>query len=261
MESPLERIAFLARSENRLQILQTLADEERTRQELREKLAISRTTLARILNEFETRGLIERTEQRYRPTPAADSILAKFLPLLETVEGIQNLGNAIDWLPPPARSLEFRHFRDAEITTSTAENPAEPFDRGVELIRAADEYRGLTSTAIPRYVKVLRDEEFQDVEGVIEARFIETLRKDPKRAAPWYDLIETTWIYDGRVPINMHIVDETVLIWLGEARGNEVDVRGLLETKNETVVSWANSFYNDYRSESRPLDPGILPTP
>lgn len=260
MGSPLERIAFLARSENRIQILRTLADEEHTRQHLREELEISRTTLSRILNEFETRGLIDRTGQGYRLRSTAEEILSKFLPLLETMEGIQNLGKAIDWLPPPVRSLEYRHFRDADITTSTPDNPAEPFDRGLELIRTADEYRGLTSTAIPRYVKVLRDEEFQDAQGVIEASFFETLREDPERAAPWYDLVETTWVYNGRVPIDMHIVDDTVLIWLGEVDGEEINIRGLLESENEAVMSWADSFYKDFRSESEPLDPEILPT-
>jgi DNA-binding HxlR family transcriptional regulator len=130
MDSPLEAIAFLARSENRVQVLRTVADEGRSRQQLREELPISRTTLARILNEFETRGWFARTGQVYTTTPAADAILAMFVPLLETVEGVHNLGEAIDLLPPPARSVEFRHFRDADITTPTTENPAEPFDRG-----------------------------------------------------------------------------------------------------------------------------------
>lgn len=264
MGLPLETIAFLARSDNRVQVIRALADEERSRQQLREELPISRTTLSRILNEFENRGWIARTGKEYRTTPAADAILAKFVPLQETTEGIHNLGEAIDWLPPPARSVEFRHFRDADITTSTTENPAEPYDRGLELIRAADRYRGLTSTAIPRYVTVLRDCLVQgqlDVEGVIETSFLETLRDDPGRSEPWYDLAEAgaAWLYDGEVSINLHIVDEKVMVWLGERREDELEIHGLLETGNATVVSWAETLYEDYRSESRSLDQEMLP--
>lgn len=264
MGSPLEAIAFLGRSDNRVQVLQSLADENRTREDLRAELPISRTTLARILNEFEERGWIARNGQHYTTTRAADAILAKFDPLLETVEGIENLGEAIDWLPPPAYSVELRHFRDADITTSTGDNPAKPYDRGIELIRAADRYRGLTSTAIPRYVKVLGDRLAQgqlDFGGVIAAEFIETLHDDPDRAAPWYDFAAAgrTWIYDDRVPINMHIVDDTVLVWLGERREGSLEIHGLLESENAAVLSWAESLYEEYRSEAARLDTSMLP--
>lgn len=199
-----------------------------------------------------------------RDDAGGDDVLSRFVPLLETVAGIHNLGDAIDWLPPPVYSLEFRHLRDADVTTSTVENPARPFDRGLELIRAAGEYRGLTSTAIPRYVNVLRDRLVRgrlDVEGVIKASFLETLRDDPGRAEPWHDFAraDATWLYDGRIPINMHVVDETVLIWLGDRREDELEIHGLLESQNPAVVSWAEALYEDYRSESRPLDRGAVP--
>lgn len=264
MQSPLEGIAFLARSQNRVRVLQTMAEGTQGRQELREELEISRTTFSRVLNEFENRGLIRRTEHGYTTTPAADAILAKFVPLLETMEGIQNLGEAIEWLPAPAYSVDVRHFRDADITTSSVENPAEPFDRGLEVIRAGDTYRGLTSTAIPRYVNELVERHRRghlDFDGVIQARFLETLRDEPTRAARWHDIAEEerTWIYDGRIPINMHIVDDRVMIWLGERHDDGLDVKGILESENPSVLSWAESLYEEYRRESVPLEPAMLP--
>lgn len=264
MEEPLDAIAFLARSENRVQVLRSLAEAPHTREDLRESLPIARTTLARILNEFESRGWISRTGREYSTTPAADAFLARFVPLLETLEGIRNLGEAIDWLPRPVQSVDFRHLRGADVTTSTPENPAEPFDVGLEVLRTGETYRGLTSTAIPRYVDVLGDrlvEKQMDVEGVIESSFLRTLREDPERAEPWYELAEAgaTWLYDGRVPINMHIVDDRVLIWLGERGENEIDIHGLLESRDPSVVSWAEELYERYREESEPLESEALP--
>lgn len=264
MNSPLDEIAYLARSENRVRVLRTIAQETLTRQELREDLSVSRTTLGRVVNEFEERDLIRLTERGYTTSHTADAILEKFVPLLETVEGIQNLDEAIEWLPSPTRSVDLRHFRDAEITTSTPENPAAPFDRGLELIGEADTYRGLTSTAIPSYVQVLHEGMVQNrlhVEGVIEASFLETLRNDPERAAPWYDFaeVEAKWVYEGSVPINMHLLEDTVLIWLGEHEEDDLEVYGLLESKNPSVLSWAESLYEEYRAEAEPLDPGVLP--
>lgn len=263
MDSPLDGIAFLARSENRVRVLRTIAKEPQTRQRLREDLSISRTTLGRVLNEFEGRDWIRPTGEGYTTTPAADAILAKFVPLLETMEGIYNLGEAIEWLPPPARSLDFRHFRDAKITTATPDNPAASFDRGLKLIREADAYRGLTSTAIPSYVRVLREGLVQgglDFEGVIEASFLETLHDEPERADPWYDFAkaDTTWVYDGPVPINMHVLDDVALIWLGEHDENDMEVYGLLESDNPSVLAWAESIYQDYRTEADLLDVAML---
>jgi predicted transcriptional regulator len=225
---------------------------------------MSRTTLGRVLNEFEGRDWIRPTGDGYTTTPAADAILSKFVPLLETMEGIHNLGEAIEWLPPPAHSLDFRHFRDAVITTATSDNPAAPFDRGLALIRDADAYRGLTSTAIPSYVQALREGLVQgglDFEGVIEASFVETLHDDPDRADPWYDFAdaEATWVHDGPVPINMHVIDDVALIWLGEHDGNDLEVYGLLESKNPSVLSWAESLYEEYRSDADLLNERMLP--
>ena len=265
MDSPVDEVAFLARSENRVRVLRSLDEGTRTRRELREELAVSRTTLGRTLNEFEDRGLARRTAEGYATTPAADAILAKFVPLLETVEGIRNLGEALDWLPPPARELEVRDFRDADVTTATTDNPAAPFDRGLELIRGAEEYRGLTATAIPRYVEALVDGHRAGrlaVEGVIEARFVEGLGEDAERAARWRYFAERPLVrvHEGPVPINMHVVDGTVAIWLGERRADApndedgMEIHGLLESDRPAVLSWAESLYEAYRAEAEPLE-------
>lgn len=263
MDSATESIAFLARSDNRVQVLRTIADEHPERSTLREELPIARTTLARILNEFESRGWITRDGKAYRTTPVAEAILAKFNPLRATVEGIHELGEAIDWLPPPAKELDFRYFRDCSITKPTAENPAKPFDRGLELIRGADRYRALVTTAVPSYVQAVRELQVAgplDKQGVIEASFLGTLRDNPERAEPWYAFAasDTTWIYHGHVPVDLHIVDETVLLWLRERSDNDLDVYGLLESQNTALIEWAEELFGEYKREAELLEPQML---
>lgn len=264
MDSPLEGIAFLARSENRVAVLQAFATDDWTRQELRADLDVSRTTLARILNEFETRRLIARTGQGYTATPTAEAIHERFVPLLETMEGLATLGEAIEWLPEPARAIDVRHLRDAEITTTSNQNPSAPFDHGLASVRDADTYRGLTSTAIPQYVETVSERTAAgdlDGEGVIQASFLDVLADAPERVEPWYDIADRLFLYDGQVPVNMHIVDETVLIWLGEFADGELEIHGLLESTNPAVLSWAEACYAEYRDAADPLDPARLPDP
>lgn len=259
MGSALEDIAFLARSESRLRILESLASGDRTTQELREELEIPRTTLSRNLAKLEKRRWITEQAGVYEITPRAVAIVAKFDPLIETVEGIHSLGEAIEWLPPPARDLDYRHFRGCTVTTPTAASPTAPTDRGVELFRTADYHRTLVSTVSPRFVKEVKEHQIPG-EGIVPASFIETLRADPDRAEPWSEFAATgsVWIYRGDIPIDCHIMDDRVLIWLVERKEDKLDVYGLLETENDVVRSWAEDLFESYRRDADRLDPATL---
>lgn len=264
MEGDLEDIRFLANSENRVRVLDSLANGSASRRELQDETGVARSTAARVLDEAETRGWVDSNGSRYRTTPEGEAMVSAFRTHMETVNGIRHLGKAVGWLPEPVHTLDFRYFRDADITTPSEDNPTAAFDRGMELVRSADEYRGLTQNSLPEYMKTICnrvDQDELDFQGVIEADFTEVLRGDSDRAARWSKIAQRVWLYDGRVPINMHIIDGTTLIWLCDENqaGDDVIVKGLLESDHPAVVSWAESLYEEYRAEANPLSPSILP--
>lgn len=264
MERALEDIQFLANSANRVRVLDTLATGPATRRELQEETGVSRSTTARVLDEAEDREWVASEGSHYQITPMGEAMISEFSTYRETAEGVRHLGEAINWLPEPARALDFRHFLDTDITTPTNDNPTAAFDRGMDLIRTATEYRGLTQNSLPEYMKTIADRVADgnlDFQGVIEASFIDALRNDPERAAHWQDITHGMWLYDGHIPINMHIVDGTVLIWLCDKNqaGDDVIVKGVLESEHPAVVSWAESLYEEYRNEAEPLNPEGLP--
>ena len=263
MEGALEEIQFLANSASRVRVLDALAGAPATRRELQEETGVPRSTAARALDDAEARGWVDSEGSRYRLTSAGEARVFEFRDYVETTRGMQHLGEAIDWLPEPARSLDFRHLRNATITTPTETNPTEQFDRGMELVQDAEEYRGLTQNSLPEYMRVLRDRVVQgrlDFQGVIERGFVDVLRDEPERATLWHDLADRMWLYDGHVPLNMHVVDGTALIWLCDEDhdGQDVIVKGLLESAHPEVVSWAESLYEEYRNESEPMGPAML---
>jgi predicted transcriptional regulator len=264
MEGALEEIQFLANSASRIRVLDALAGDPATRRELQEETGVPRSTAARALDDAEARGWVHSEGSRYRITSAGAARVSEFRDYVETTRGMQHLGEAIDWLPEPARSLDFRHLRNATITTPMETNPTAQFDRGMELVRDAEAYRGLTQNSLPEYMRVLRDRVVQgrlDFQGVIERGLVDVLSDDPARAALWHDIADRMWLYDGHVPLNMHVVDGTVLIWLcdEDSDGKDVIVKGLVESDHPAVVSWAESLYEEYRSESEQMDPGMLP--
>lgn len=264
MEGALEDIKFLANSDSRVRVLETLKAGPATRKELQEETGVPRSTAARVLDEAEDRGWVESEGSRYQITSMGEVMISEFATYVETTKGVKHLGPAIDWLPEPAHALEFRYLREATITMPTEANPTAAFDRGMELIRTADEYRGLTQNSLPEYMEEICDRVVRgelDFQGVIEASFIETLQTDPDRAARWHDIAQGMWLYSGRVPINMHILDGTVLIWLCDENheGKDVLAKGVLESEHPAVVSWAESLYEKYLTEAEPLTPAMLP--
>jgi predicted transcriptional regulator len=254
MEDSLEAVGFLANSANRVQVLTALVDERATRRELQEEVDASRSTVARILDEAGTRGWVDSEGTRYWLTPLGEAMVTDFRSYLSSVEGYQHLGDMVNKLPPPVFSLDFRHLRDAEITEPTPEDQTAPFTRAFDLFRETSDYRGLNNGSLPEHVKVLCDR-FEagrlDFEQVFEGAFLETIRADPERKAVWDALSDRVLLYDGTVPINVQIVDERVLVWLGENRG---ETAGLLESENTAVLDWAESLYEEYRAQAEPLE-------
>jgi predicted transcriptional regulator len=265
MASTLDDIQFLANSENRVRVLAALADGASTRRDVQEVADVPRSTAARVLDDAESREWVASEGSRYRITPLGEAMLAEFRRHEETTAANHHLGAAIDWLPEPAWKLDFRALRSARVTTPTETNPTAHFDRGMEHLRAAESYRGLTQNSLPEYMRVLHgriEAGDLDFEGVLKAGFVDAVRADPDRAAQWRDPADLTWLYDGRVPLNVHLVDGTVLLWLcgeGEA-GDDVVARGLLESTDPAVVSWVESLYEEYRAAAEPLDPAVLTT-
>lgn len=264
LESALDEAQVLVNSANAVRVFEALTDGPTTNRDLAERTGAARSTVGRILDRGESRGWIDSEGSQYEITDLGETMIEEFGGYLRTLEGIQHLGKDFQYLPEPAHELDYHHFRDATIIKPTAENPSAPFDRQEELIRAGDKFpRAISHTVLPQHQNVALDlgmEGKQENEMVLGASFLETLRKDPERAKPWYDWAEREifWIHEDP-PITMLYSDEVVMFELGEEREDEVYLAGLLESENPAVLSWAESLFEDYRAEAEPLTPEMLP--
>ena len=253
----LEAIRFFATSANRVRVFDALTDGPKRTRPLIEQTCVSRSTVARILDEGESRGWIDSTGSLYELTRMGRVMIDEFRAHLRTVEGVQQLGEAINYLPEPMQELDVRHIREAKITTPTKDSPQAYMNRALELYRTGETYRGLTQIAPEIVIQTLADLADQGrlhVEGVIEAEFIEGILDDPEWAAPWHSFADQVWVYDGHIPLNMHIIDDTVVVWLVSTDDDTWDVYGLMECDNPAVMTWAESLYQEYRTAAEPLD-------
>jgi predicted transcriptional regulator len=255
-------VAYLSRSENRVAILDALATGSYSRGELAELTGASRTTLDRIVNELEDRGWAERTtDGTYEATASGAQLIRRVRPLVDSVEALRRLGDAIAWLPIEELSIGLEHFSDATVRRPIANDPVETVEFMTALLREASEFRVLTHLIPPDSLEETMQERAVahqlDVSGVVTDEPIEYLEARPDRADRWRTLLEagaTVHRHPGPLPCNLWVFDETVLIKQSGPDPIDESYGVPIVSENETVRSWAHDLIDQYRSEATRVD-------
>lgn len=96
LEWPLETVEFLARSPSRVRVLEAIQEDPRTRNELKDLTDVSRFTLSRTLADFEDRGWIVRSGQRYELTGKGGLVSSELKTLLSNLAAAEELDGVLD---------------------------------------------------------------------------------------------------------------------------------------------------------------------
>lgn len=255
----LEDIAYLARSANRLQLLEALANGAETRGGLYDQTGIARTTVDRIVNELEDRGWVERTaDGTYTATPTGKQVAAEFMPLVESLAVVRMLGDTIDWIQRAEPMIDLQHFADATVRRPESADPMAPTAYLTERLAEADTFHCLVGVAPPLgFETTMRDgavERGMAVEHVITTSEYAYLCEHPDRVRRWREYIRAganVYRYDGTVPCNLLRLDETV--YIGNSQAERGETYTLIESDDPAVRSWANGIIETYRDRADPL--------
>lgn len=256
MTTPLNDIAFLANSENRVAVLDSLATGPRTRQNLLEELDISRVTLARILRDLEARHWVERAEEAYAATPLGEWICDEIEGILDVLETEDRLREVIPWFPTDAVDFEIRWLRDAEIVCPTEGDPTAPLRRAAVQLRSGTSVRILTMQVVASFFDLVGEPLVRSemtLEAVATPRVYETITNDSQMAAAFHELIATegvTFFITDDIPFVLHIVDDSVLIGLTDDDGTP---RVAIESTDETIYAWAVDLFETYIRHAEPV--------
>lgn len=249
----LEDIAYLARSENRVRILEVLTTGAFPRRDLEAETGVSRTTLGRILGELEDRGWAERTtDGEYVATPRGEHVIAEFTPVVAAMATIRHLGSAVSQLPAEELSIGLEHFGDATVRRPAANDPLGLVRRLVTLLDGAATFRTLTFLAPPVPVGEAMYEGIQDGDltatHVLAGGLVEHLQANPDGPPPWAAYLDAgarVYRYEGHIPCNTFIVDDTVILKTDHPAGTEY-----VESENDTVREWAEELIATYRDDA-----------
>lgn len=255
----LEDLAYLARSRNRVKILDLLTTEELTRGDLAEQTSIASTTIGRILNELADREWVERTDAgTYAATPVGRQVIAEFTPIVSAMSVIQKLGETVAWFQTVDQPLELQHLSDATVRRPVRTDPMAPTNAYMDDLRTANEFYCLVGVApTENFEQAMRDgtvERGMQVEHVITDAEFNYLLDHPDRLKRWRQYIEAganVYCYEGSVPCNLLIIDET--LYIGKAQSDYGEPYTVIESTNCKVLEWGHRMIEDYREESRKL--------
>lgn len=254
LDPPLDDIAFLARSANRVAALEALADAPRSRAELQEATGASQPTLGRILSQFEARGWIATDGSTHELTTLGELLAESFADLMASVETIQSLQGVASMLPADELDFDLNRLVDASLTVPSQADATAHVRREEALADAADRIQFFCNSAHPHTVRVYRDrvvEGGQTLDAVIAGAAIDAARADPEMAALVADLLAadgaTIYRYEGSLPVMVGVLDGTTVIQpLNEAGG----AAALIETDDPVVREWAEGMIEQYRAEA-----------
>lgn len=258
----LEPVAYLGRSANRVTLLETLDKDAYTRQELHEHTGVARTTIDRIITEFEDRGWAERTEDgSYTVTRTGHLVASEFRPLLQSMETIAKLKDAADWIPVEELSIGLRQFSDATVRRGNANDPLELVEYFADLVRNAASFRTLTFLAPPTPVGremqegVLRGD--LATEHILAGGLVDHLRTQQTTPPNWGEYIEAgaeVYRYEGHVPCNLFVFDDLVLLMNDRPVGRGAAI----ESHSEAVRAGATDLFETYKSNAVQVDADVF---
>lgn len=260
----LDDIAYLARSSNRITLLNTLASGTHARRALTEQTDVARTTIGRILNEFEERGWVERTtEGEYTATPIGKQVITEFMPLVESMAVIRTLRETVAWLQATEQHIDLQHLRDATVWRPEPADPMAPAEAYMDDLRTATEFQCLVGVAPPEsFEKAMRDgvvERGMRVEHIISEGEYMYLLDYPDRLQRWREYIDAganVYCYAGTVSCNLMIFDGTTYIAKTQSEFGEPYT--VIESDNDAVLSWALDVIERYRNSATQLDSGAF---
>lgn len=263
MDTPLDDVAFLANSENRVAVLGSLVEAPRGRDEIRDRVDASRVTVTRILRELVERGWVDESGLEYTVTATGEWVYDEFSGLLAEVAAERRLREPLQWAPSEALTFDVRCLRDAEVVVLDGVDGTAFLRRVVEFHRSGDHVRAVATMVAP----VLVDTHWEmtvrgeaRLEMVLTPRVLDTVLGHPASARKFREMLEegnVEFSVHGDVPASVGIVDGVVVINLTDEQGV---VKGGLVTDDDTVHGWAVDLFESCRERADPVTPAVVGT-
>ena len=258
MDAALDDVEFLARSANRVAVLQSLADAPRSRSDLAAETGASQATLGRILGDFEERSWVRRADGAYEATATGKLVANAFSDLLDVLETERDLRDIVDYLPTEAMAFDLARLADATITVPTETRPNAPLQRLLELEREATAIRAFSHAFNEQTLSLTAERVAAgslSFQGVFSRGAIDALARESTLRRRLESLLGTSdaavRVRDSGVPVAGTLADDRVHLLVRDDSGV---LRASIDTDDPVVVDWAETAFEEYWESGTPLD-------
>ena len=255
MDSSLEDVEFLARSDHRVATLAALADGRLERDDLRTEIGASDPTIGRILGDFEARGWTRREGHEYVLTQPGAYVAEHFAALLDHMTTEGRLRDIWPLLPGQLDGFTLDLVADAVITTIEPGDPYAPSNRCASFYPTADRVRGFDAalTAPHTFEKlaelVLDGLELEFVLSPELSRNLRASYPEADRAVMASDN-NTTWWNDDLPLCRIVIFDDRVGVGGYDPDSGVLAV--YVDSANPDLREWAVATFERYRADAQP---------
>ena len=264
MESAIQDIEFLARSEHRVTALEALAECRHDRRDLRAVTGASDPTIGRLLRDFEDRAWIVRDGPFYELTPLGEFVTDRFLELREGMRTGETLREVWHWLPREMEEFAVEDFQDVVVAYPGPNYPYEPVERVTHLLESTDAIRGLGTTIYKSgnlEVFCRRVIEGMEMEYIYSPPVLRAIVEwNPALTARAFERDNCTILVHDALPdgnrCGLNIMDDCVGICGHDPETAQLEA--VIDTASPEAREWAESVYERCRLEARELKPGEL---
>jgi predicted transcriptional regulator len=257
-------IEFLVSSWNRLDVLSEIADGPKTRNDLKERTEVARVTLSRILADLEDREWIRRNNDHYEATKTGSYVAAELTRLVENLGTLDHLGEAVDWLHIDQFGFDLRHLQEATVVTPTWDDFTAQTTTILEQVEASTRIRGIGTGLDREFFHMVGEATTTgdlELELILDPAVVDVIPTEPELARLFRDIVDspraTVYRYRGEDPLMMFGLFETesgaddhVMVCGHHGDGAPP---GTMQSTDSAVRSWAESYFDDCRAESEPL--------
>ncbi|MEY7850324.1 helix-turn-helix transcriptional regulator [Natrarchaeobius sp. A-rgal3] len=259
MDGTHDDIEFLVSSTHRVGVLSTLARSSCDRDDLRTATGASSPTMGRILSDFQDRRWIERDGRTYQLTELGEFVISQFEEFRDAMAHQRRLREVWPWLPRETDGFRVGSFTDAVVSQPGPGYPYEPVDRLTELIRETETVRGFGMVML----KSGNLEPFFDhITDGLECEYIypptvfeELLSWDEETVVETATRANYSVLLHDELPLDdrcgVCLFDERVCLCCYDPETRTL--QSLVDTASDETRAWAESYYDEFRDDARPL--------
>ncbi|WP_435347374.1 helix-turn-helix transcriptional regulator [Haloarchaeobius sp. HRN-SO-5] len=257
-----EDVQFLTGSANRVEVLTALTDGPVDRRDLRDDVGISQPTTSRTLAEFEERGWVTHDGRRFRTTPLGTHVAESVASFVEEMESARRLADVVQWFPEEGFGFDLDRLATADVVSVSEGDVGAPVAHLARQLAGATNVlalsHGITSSLMRAWPAGSPGSD-RTVRWVFGPAVLDVLRADPEMATRARRAVESGGVdyfcYDGEVPFNVVVTDDTVNLCLTGGSGAP---NAEIQTDDAAVLAWAESTIEAYRRDATPVTPDVL---